>query len=188
MLRSFIAIELSETLKNELARLQQELKKCGADVRWVKPENIHLTLKFLGDIEEQIVEDVVKIIQGTCSTFKPFSLDIKGTGLFPNPRSPRALWVGVNGSEDVIRFQGEINDRMSALGFKREKRRFTPHLTLGRFKSPQDKDPLLEKIVLLKNRSLGRMNVLTISLMQSELSPAGAQYRRLADIPLGPGS
>ena len=188
MLRSFIAIELSETLKNELTGLQLKLKKCGADVRWIKPENIHLTLKFLGDIEEQIVENIVKTIKGTCKEFKPFSIDIKGTGLFPNPRSPRVLWVGVNGSEDVIRFQGEIKDRMSALGFKREKRRFIPHLTLGRFKSPQGKGPLLEKIELLKSSSFGIINVLTISLMQSELSPAGAQYRRLANIPLGPGS
>ncbi|GBD97412.1 2',5' RNA ligase family [bacterium BMS3Abin06] len=184
-MRSFIAIELSETAKSALAELQQELKKCGADIRWVKPENIHLTLKFLGNIENEIVDDVLKIIESRCKKFRAFDLEIKGTGTFPNLRSPSVLWVGVNSNADIAALQNEIEAGMTSLGFERENRKYTPHLTLGRFRSSQGKGPLLEKIELFKNRKYGLINVGAVALMRSDLSPSGARHSVIAEIFLG---
>ena len=181
-MRSFIAIELSEAAKSALAGLQQELKKCGADIRWVKAENIHLTLKFLGNIEDEIVDDVLRIIEGICKKLRVFDLDIKGTGAFPNLRSPRVLWVGVNSNADIAALQNEIEAGMSSLGFARENRKFTPHLTLGRFRSSQCKGPLLKKVELFKNRKYGLINVRAVALMRSDLSPSGARHSVIAEI------
>jgi 2'-5' RNA ligase len=183
-LRSFIAIELSETAKSALAELQQELKKTGADVRWVKPENIHLTLKFLGNIEKNIIDSIVQILTGTCNKFEVFTLEIKGTGVFPSVKSPRVIWVSANGKTTVTGIQLEIETGLSSLGFEREKRTFTPHLTLGRFKTSQGKRPLLDKVELFKDNSYGVIDVRSISIMRSDLSPAGAKYTRIAEIPL----
>ena len=183
-MRSFIAIELPETAKSALAGLQQELKKTGADVRWVKPENIHLTLKFLGNIEKNIIDSIVQILTGTCNKFEAFTLEIKGTGVFPSVKSPRVIWVSANGKTTVTGIQLEIETGLSSLGFEREKRTFTPHLTLGRFKTSQGKRPLLDKVELFKDNSYGVINVRSISIMRSDLSPTGAKYTRIAEIPL----
>ena len=184
-LRSFIAIELPETAISALAGLQHELKKCGADVRWVKPENIHLTLKFLGDIGDEIVANILKIIETICRRSRAFDLEIKGTGAFPNLRAPKVIWVGVNSNADIDALQNEIEAGMSSLGFARENRTFTPHLTLGRFRSSQGKGPLLEKVELFKDRKYGLIDVGSIALMRSDLSPSGARHSVIAGISFG---
>ncbi|MBI4697762.1 MAG: RNA 2',3'-cyclic phosphodiesterase [Nitrospirae bacterium] len=134
-MRSFIAIELPEAVRYALSGIEEELKKSRADVRWVKPENIHLTLKFLGDVEEKNTEKITEILKDICRRFKPFALEIKGMGVFPHPRSPRVLWTGMDISDTLENLQKEIEDAMTSLGFEREDRRFTAHLTLGRFRS-----------------------------------------------------
>ncbi len=184
-MRSFIAIELPETTKLSLAELQQEFKNCGTDIRWVKPENIHLTLKFLGNIEEKNVSSIVKKIEGACNKYTAFSLEISGVGVFPNTKSPRVLWVGVIGNEVFNGLQQEIESGMASLGFQRENRKFIPHLTLGRFKSSQGKGALLDKIQLYENNRFGLIDVMSISLMRSDLSPAGARHTRIAEVSLG---
>jgi 2'-5' RNA ligase len=184
-LRSFIAIELPETVKSALAELQQELKKCGADIRWIKLASIHLTLKFLGNIEDKVVENIVKVIKGTCEKYSEFNLDIKGVGVFPNIKSPRVIWVGVNSNTAISGLQNEIEGGMSSLGFERENRKFTPHLTLGRFRSYQGKASLVDKIESYKDTTFGIMDVNSVSLIKSDLSPAGAKYTRLANVALG---
>ncbi len=183
-MRSFIAIELPETAKSALAELQQEFKKCGADIRWVKPENIHLTLKFLGNIDEKNVDKVVKIIKEVCNRYNMFTLEVKGIGVFPNIKSPRVLWVGINGGV-LAELQGEIEDGMASLGFERENRKFTAHLTLGRFRSSMGKEGLLEAIKLHEKDSFGSINVKSIFLMRSDLNPAGAQHTKIAGVFLG---
>jgi len=184
-LRSFIAIELPETVKSALLEFQQGLKKCGADVRWVRPDSIHLTLKFLGDIKENDVDGIVKIIEGACRKYSAFDVEVGEAGAFPNKKSPRVLWVGVHGNEALIKLQGEIEDGMAFLGFEKEERKFSPHLTLGRFRSLREKDALMEEIESYKDNSFGLMEVKSISLMKSELSPAGAKYTRVAEVALG---
>ncbi len=171
-------------MRTALSELQDELKKCGADVKWVRPESIHLTLKFLSDIKEKDVDSIAKLIEGTCKKHTVFNLEIKGTGVFPNMRSPRVIWIGVDGTSSIIRIQKEIEDGMASLGFEKENRSFSPHLTLGRFRSLWGKEALMEKIETYKDGEFGSMDVNSISLMKSELSPAGAKYTRVAEIAL----
>ncbi len=180
-MRCFIEIELPETAKYALAELQQDLKKTGADIRWVKAENFHLTLKFLVNIEERIIDNIVEVIKGTCNKFGSFTLELKGTGVFPNIKSPRVIWVGLNGNTAITDIQEEIDNGLSSLGIEREKRKFTPHLTLGRLRSSKGKHSIIEKIVLLKDRVLGTIDVKSISFIKSELGPGGPKYTRIAE-------
>jgi len=183
-LRSFIAIELPEPVRTALSELQNGLKKCGADVRWVKPEGIHLTLKFLGDIKEKDVDRIVNIIEGTCSQYKAFNLEIAGAGVFPNKRSPRVLWVGINGNGTFAALQQEIEDAMASMGFEKEDMKFIPHLTLGRFRSLIGKESLLEEIELHKDNKFGVIDVKSVCFIKSDLCPGGAKYTKVAEIAL----
>lgn len=183
-MRSFIAIELPDTVSAALVLLQQELKGCGADVRWVRPEGIHLTLKFLGDIEERAVEGIVERLKGTCRKFQTFHCEVKGVGVFPGVRAPRVLWAGIADHDILTSIQQEIEDGMSLLGFEREERKFTPHLTLGRFRSSKGKMVLMKRLEAYKEFHLGIINVNHISLMRSDLGPTGAKYAGIAEIPL----
>ena len=183
-MRSFIAIELPETIKNVLAELQKELKKCGVDVRWVKPGNIHLTLKFLGDIDENQVSNIVDVMSRASESYRAFRLTLSGVGVFPNIRSPRVMWAGFDESDALSGLQSEIEDGTSVLGFKREKRAYAAHLTLGRFKSSSGKLALRDRIELYKGCKLGSLDVSSVALMKSDLSSAGAEYTRLAEIAL----
>ncbi|MBI5665648.1 MAG: RNA 2',3'-cyclic phosphodiesterase [Nitrospirae bacterium] len=184
-MRSFIAIELPDTVKAALLSLQQELRTCGADVRWVRPEGIHLTLKFLGNIEEKLAENIVESLKGTCGKFQKFSCEVRGVGVFPGIKNPRVLWAGIEGCEVLNFIQQEIDTVMSSLGFQPEDRKFTPHLTLGRFRSSGGKLALINKIGSYKDYSVGIIDVNHISFMRSDLGPAGAKYTRIASIPLG---
>ncbi len=183
-MRSFIAIELSEEVKSALSLLQDELKGGGPDIRWVKPDNIHLTLKFLGSIDGKNIGNIVQQIEGACAKYPFFELEISGIGVFPNMRSPKVLWAGILYPDLLAGLHGEIENRLSSIGHSREGRRFSPHLTLGRFRSLKGRASMSERIELHKNDRLGSISVRTISLMKSDLGPAGAQYSRIAEISL----
>ncbi len=184
-MRSFIAIELSETVKSALAELQKELKGSRADIRWIKPENIHLTLKFLGNVDEKITVETERIIKEICKKHNMFTLEVKGISTFPGMKSPRVLWIGINSNDVLTKIQKDIEDGTASLGIERENRRFTPHLTLGRFRSAMGKENLIDKIELHKNESFGLIEAKSISLIRSDLKPAGAQYTKISEIFLG---
>ncbi len=184
-MRSFIAIELSEDVKSGLAGLQQELKGCGADIRWVKPDNIHLTLKFLGDVDEKKVRSIVEQVKGACADYSIFDLKISGIGVFPNLKSPKVLWTGVKVVDTLEGLCRDIDSGMASLGFPLEKRKFSPHLTLGRFRSMKGKGAVIDEIKLHNADCIGIVNVRAVSLMKSDLGPAGAKYTRVAEIGLG---
>ncbi len=183
-MRCFIAIELPETAKTALFDLQRDLAKCGSDVRWVKPDNIHLTLQFLGDIEENIVESIIGSIKGTCCKHSAFKLEIAGINVFPNLRSPSVLWVGLGSHEYLSAIQMDIETKMTSLGIKPENRRFIPHLTLGRFKSSSGKNNLLDIVKLKRSAKFGLIKVNSVSLMRSNLGRTGATYSTIAKIDL----
>jgi len=181
-LRSFIAIELPGEVKSALSDLQREFKECGADVRWVKPDNIHLTLKFLGDIHEDTIGAVQKIMEGACKGYSSFNLELNGAGTFPHMKSPRVVWTGLQDSEILSQLQNEIERGLSTIGFKKEARRFVPHLTLGRFRSMQKRAQLLEKIGQYQEKKICSFAVNSVVLMKSALNPIGAQYTKMKEI------
>jgi RNA 2',3'-cyclic 3'-phosphodiesterase len=183
-LRSFIAIELPERVRSAISELQQELKKCKADIRWVKPDNIHLTLKFLGDTDEKSLDSIVEATKAACSGYGRFDLETRGVGVFPDMRAPRILWVGISDNDSLTGLQKSIEDGLAALGFTPEKRRFRPHLTLGRFISSSGKEGLYDKIEEHKDISPGLIEVKSLFLIKSELTPYGAEYTKIAGIDL----
>ena len=181
-MRSFIAIELPLAIRSALAELQQELKGCNADIRWVKPDNIHLTLKFLGEVEEGRIDGIAHGISDVCRRHGLLRLEVRGLGVFPDRRAPRVLWVDVHDDGLLGGLQREIEGAMVLAGFKAERRSYAPHLTIGRFRSLRDKAYILERIGQISEKSLGFMDVKSAALMRSDLTPAGAEYSRLADL------
>src|SRR5882672_2884931 len=143
-MRTFIAIEIPSEIKSALAALQAELWRAGADVSWTKPENMHLTLNFLGEIAETRIVEVKKACIDLAAEFQPFTLSINDTGVFPNARQPRVLWAGLSGEvENVVEMHRRLDERLALIGFKREEKMFNPHLTIGRLKSNKKTRELL---------------------------------------------
>ncbi len=185
--RTFIAIELDETIKAALTALQGQLKAevPQGSVRWVKPGGIHLTLKFLGDVPANRIEEIERALTQACAGFPAFSFSVGGLGCFPNPRRPRVVWVGVQEeSGTLMRLQKAIEDGMEKLGFAPEGRRFHAHLTLGRTQrraSSGDVRRLGQLVTEVEIGELGQMEARAVSLMKSDLKPTGAVYTRLAE-------
>jgi|SRR5215475_6435791 len=179
-MRTFIAIEIPSEIKSALTALQNELRRAGADVSWTKPENIHLTLNFLGEVDESRIGEVEKVCVDSAHEFQPFALGLGGAGVFPNSRQPRVLWAGLSGNiEKTAELRGRLEDRLELIGFEREGKDFQPHLTIGRVKSNRKTRELL---ALMDARPLPALSftVSEIVLMKSELHPAGARYSRIA--------
>jgi len=179
MIRCFIAIDLSAELKEMISQAQDLLKKSGANVKWVKPSNIHLTLKFLGEIPEKKVEEVKEVL-GTLS-FEKTEVSVKSLGAFPNMKRPRVIWAGVEkGAEELKKISTVLEERLYTIGFKREKRSFKPHLTIGRVRKPGKIKELMDAVDFLKEFDAGVFIADEIIFMQSELKPGGAVYTPMA--------
>ena len=185
MIRSFIAIKLPEEIKNKIAEVQKTLKDSGADVKWVNPDAIHLTLKFLGNIEKTQIENILSFIKKSSAGIKPFTVEIKSTGVFPKIEYPRVVWIGLKEeTKALLALQQKIEDNLLPLGFEKEGRDFKPHLTLGRVKSQKGKEKLISALLQSKDLSFGKFEVTEINLMQSVLEPTGAKYSSLGRVEL----
>src|SRR4030042_2659067 len=188
-IRSFIAIELPEEVKTGLRRIQTELKLPEHTfVKWVAPDGIHLTLKFLGNISPQKVADITRVMEQASQGLGTFRLEITEVGAFPNMRQPRVLWVGIRGEVDkLVAWQQRIDDGLIPLGFAKETRAFTPHLTLARLRegcSPGDRRDFGEMVAKTPVEVNYKFNVTSLNLMKSQLLPGGAVYNRLAEVKL----
>lgn len=192
-IRTFIAIELSRDLKDSLSRLQECLKRQVPErsTRWMRPEDIHLTLKFLGDVPASRMASVSRAVETACRGFDRFAIELVGLGCFPSPRRPRVVWVGVREPTGVLsRLQKAVESTLVELGFEPEGRPFSPHLTLGRVQrkvSQRGRQRLGELIAESDVGLLGRMTVPSVNVMRSDLRPDGAVYTVLAHAPLGSG-
>jgi len=188
-IRSFIAIELPEEVKSGLHRLQAELTLAQYTfVKCVSPEGIHLTLKFLGNISPQKVAEITRVMEQASQVVSPFQLHITEVGAFPNMRRPRVLWVGIKGEVDkLIGWQQRIDEGLVPLGFAKEARPFTPHLTLARLRdncSPGDRLHFGEMFARAHAEVDYKFTVTSLNLMRSQLFPSGAVYSRLAEVKL----
>ncbi|UCD85024.1 MAG: RNA 2',3'-cyclic phosphodiesterase [Deltaproteobacteria bacterium] len=186
-IRSFVAVELSPEIKDGITEIQERLRSSGADVRWVRPEGIHLTLKFLGDIEEEDIDNIAGCLKSAANGLNPFAVEIKEVGAFPNLRNPRTLWVGVTENRTLSSLQNEVEKALEGIGFPRENRPFRPHLTLGRVKSPKLKVKLIEALEKERAQEIfspRQMSVEELTLFQSDLRPGGAVYTKLKTVKL----
>ena len=189
-IRSFVAIELPDEIRTALADVQGELKAQAPPkaVRWTRPEAIHLTLQFLGDVAPGKVEAIADALRGVCDDQACFTFDLKGLGVFPSLGRPRVVWVGVaEPTGALIALQGQVTQALVPLGFEPERRAFSPHLTIGRTARHAGRRELTEVGELITRYevgTLGQTNVEHITLMKSDLKPSGAVYAPLAVIPL----
>jgi 2'-5' RNA ligase len=187
-LRLFIAVELPQEVAAALRRLQGELQNEGVDARWVRPENIHLTLKFLGDAAPERVPAIAAALQAEAARHSAFTLETSGIGAFPGVRRARVLWAGLAGAAaGLADLQRGIDAAMAALGFPAETKRFQGHLTLARFKAPGDPGRLEAAVGRRADLAFGAVAVREVVLFRSDLHPAGPVYRALERAPLKAG-
>lgn len=195
MLRAFIAVQLSDELKRQIGSVQEELRRelSGriGKIGWTNPNSIHLTLKFLGDIRESQIQPLQGVLQRAAAPAQPFSLEARGVGAFPNPRAPRVIWLGLVGGSGEMgalrRLQAEIENGTAELGFQKEARAFTPHLTLARIRDRVDQGVLDKILAANQNRAVGRFTAASVGLIRSELRPSGTVYTTLVEVPFGGG-
>jgi 2'-5' RNA ligase len=182
-MRTFIAIELPEQIKDSLAKLQEELKSSGADVKWVEPRNIHLTLKFLGERDDKKVKRITEILEEVALNHRTFQAKIDSLGGFPNLHSPRVIWVGISqGDGETKAIAQDLEENICKVGIPKEDRPFSSHITIGRTRSPVGKDKLAQAITVsaeeIRKENL-EFTVGLITLFKSTLTPKGPIYEVL---------
>ena len=175
-LRTFIAVDVPDSVRDALAEYQKYLKRPDADIKWVRPQSIHITLKFFGDVDSASVDEIGRSMAVGCEGVEPFRISIGGVGAFPNCHRPRVIWAGVSeGGGQLTALADRIDTQLSRLGFPREKRRFSAHLTLGRVKSPQGVQSVIDAMQK-KPLDAGFFTTDEVILMKSDLQPTGAVY------------
>ena len=186
--RSFIAIELPEKLKLKLSQLEADLKSSKhPGVKWVAPDSIHITLKFLGNIAINRTAEITKAMEEAAQGIPPFHLEVKELGVFPNLKRVQIAWVGISGEVDKLgQLQQGIESNLAHLGFSRESRAFTPHLTLARLRNQVslDERQRFGQLIADTNFEAGTIEVDSISLMRSQLTRGGAIYSRISSVEL----
>lgn len=180
-IRSFLAIELPPFVLARIGEIQDLLRTSRAEVRWAKTEQIHVTLKFFGNIEEEQVAGISSIMEEATAQKSPFSLGVSGLGAFPSIRNPRVIWLGLEGWEEtLLPLQQDIEARLESVGFARETRPFRPHLTLGRVKSLKGRRDLVDLIERERDVRIEPFAIDRIVLFRSDLRPTGPIYTPLA--------
>lgn len=185
-IRSFLAFELPPDIKNEVARISASLQKSGLDAGWVKPANIHLTMVFLGDMAERDMPAIISSIDNAMEDTTPFETGLSGMGLFPDIRRPRVIWLGLNGDmERLSALRDRLQAPLAVFGVEQEKRAFTPHLTLARFRRGLKDATLLKKLIDKYSDISGPEGMLDdLVLFKSELRQGGSVYTKIHTWPL----
>jgi 2'-5' RNA ligase len=185
VIRAFIAVDLDDPVIEKICNVVEILKSRITEIRWLRKENLHLTLKFLGNIAESQVEPIAAALRHPLGLFSPCTISAKGLGVFPDFRRPKILWVGLTGDQ-LVQLTAEIESALMPLGFTPENRAFTPHLTIGRWREGnRPAKNLRQKIGSLNDFEFGACAVRQIVLFQSVLKPEGASYSELRTIQLG---
>jgi 2'-5' RNA ligase len=181
-MRAFIAIDLPAEIHQELSRWQAEFRKLGPGARWTRPGGIHLTLKFLGEISDSQVGQVTTAL-AALGAFKPFAVEIKSFGFFPDARRPRVFWAGVAAPPELAQLAHHVEEAMAGIGIPSEQRTYSPHLTLARFRETRPQPALRETVEAQAETLLGLFDVTEFFLYESKLNPKGAEYRKLERFP-----
>jgi len=185
-MRCFIAIELPTEVKHGMERVQEVLRRSrSVDASWTRPEGMHLTLKFLGEVPETRASEINGALSSGLATAERLRLAGSGVGAFPDPKNARVVWIGVSGGTvRLISLQSAVEAALAAIGFEREKRAFSPHLTLGRIKHIRSREAWLEALESVSTSSLPSFAVEKVSMMKSELRPTGAVYTEISRVAL----
>ena len=183
-IRTFICFELPGTVHNQIQSIQEQLKPKHDGVRWVNPENIHLTLAFLGHIEPGQVDHVLTAVQTACEPINPFTVTLQGTGAFPDFKRPRVFWMGIHDPDGkLLRCHDHIVHELERAGFPGEKRSYSPHLTLGRVKNSRGISAVSAELESMHPEPLS-VDAREVVVMQSKMHPSGAVYTPLHKITL----
>jgi RNA 2',3'-cyclic 3'-phosphodiesterase len=188
MIRAFIAVDIPDDVRAAVKEAQARLKQVpmGVKMSWTKIDNLHLTLQFLGPIEERLVDKIKSALQPVAKEHHPFDVSVHGTGAFPNEHKARVIWVGCDDVGDRLKALAQsVQASMQPLGFEPEHHEFSAHLTLGRIKVPRPDVALTSALDSLKNNSFGTLRVEAIHLFESQLHPEGSIYSKLSTHALG---
>jgi 2'-5' RNA ligase len=186
-LRTFIAVAIDKTIRDHAVALQETLGRSGADVKWVEPENMHVTLLFLGEVEDRTLPAVCRVVADVAAARAPFEMGVERAGCFPNPRRPKTLWVGIgDGLQELVALHDALEPPLLDLGcYRREERHYTPHITLGRVKGDNGAEQLATALARRSDWQGGRVGVREVLVMSSELRPEGPTYTVLGRGKLG---
>jgi 2'-5' RNA ligase len=185
--RTFIAVDISEAIRTHTIALQESLAKTGAEVKWVEPESMHITLLFLGEVDDRELPAICRAVKDIAAREAPFSLRVAGVGAFPNARHPKILWAGItDGAEALRRLYDDLETKMLDLGcYRKEERGYTPHLTLGRAKADRDGFTLAPELAMRNGWDGGRTMVEEVLVYSSVLERDGPVYTVLGRGELG---
>ncbi|MBU0497706.1 MAG: RNA 2',3'-cyclic phosphodiesterase [Candidatus Thermoplasmatota archaeon] len=172
--RGFIAIDITPT--EPIQEILLEIHKSHADVKLVDTKNIHITLKFLGDVDQSLTSSIITIMDAAVKQVTPFSIDLQGSGVFPNQNYIKVIWIGIQPTEELPQLVKYLENALEPLGFNKESRSFSPHLTIGRVRTPRNKPQLLSIITQYHSVHFGQQNITAIYLKQSTLTPHGPIY------------
>ncbi len=180
-MRTFVALELSDAAKAGILAVIGRLRESGVRASWSRSSTIHLTLKFLGEVDDAEIAEVVEAVGLAARSSLGFGMTTVGLGAFPSPRRPRVVWAGVDAPEELFALQSKVDAELAALGFERERRRFHPHVTLGRLREPgADLGGLLRTVEVPRRTT----HVDRVLVMKSTLAPSGAVHEAVAEVPL----
>ncbi|MEM2538049.1 MAG: RNA 2',3'-cyclic phosphodiesterase [Candidatus Methanomethylicia archaeon] len=183
LIRAFIAIDIDEKIVDSLVKFQEELASLDCDIKFVERDNIHLTLKFLGELSLNKINEICRLMNDI--EFPPFTLEVKGIGVFPSLNRPRVVWAGVGeGYQNVVEIFKILDSNLRKLNFKSEAEEFTPHITIGRFRSNRNMSVFVKFIKNYENTVFGQFNVTCIRLKKSVLTPRGPIYSNLYEVKL----
>jgi 2'-5' RNA ligase len=182
-MRLFIAIEMPQEIKAAISDVVRNIGRVEC-VRWVPETNMHLTLKFLGEVKEALAQGIIEKLKEVAGRSRAFQVEVAGFGAFPNLKRPNVLWVGMGKSEPLKTLAGDVDGALAGLGFERETRPFSPHLTIGRVKDQRGIEPVVRELSTYKDTFFGTISVDEILLMKSVLKPSGAEYSKAAVIRL----
>jgi 2'-5' RNA ligase len=180
--RLFVALEIPVQVREGLAALISEFRGLAPKLKWVRPENLHLTLKFIGETESTKL-DSFRSVLANVSLSRPVELQIQGLGFFPNERWPRVFWAGLRASDNLASLAADIDAACASIGLQRERRPFSPHLTLARLESTLPPGALLNAIQQNTAREFGAFRLAEFRLIESKLKPAGAEYTTVQSFP-----